>query len=99
MKIVELTRTCIACPSQWDAKLDDGRWAYLRFRFGNFTMNVGDDVESAVSGECVLQFFWGEGLMAGFMTNDELIEELTKHEIEVDVLWVDDPDADMENDD
>lgn len=90
MKIVELVRTCIACPSQWDAKLDDGRWAYLRFRFNNFTMCVGEDVDSAVSGECVLHFEWGEHSMAGDMSNSELVEELIKRGVEVDLECVPD---------
>ncbi|MFI6304307.1 hypothetical protein ACIBCH_20750 [Amycolatopsis thailandensis] len=32
--IVKAVQTCAACPSQWDAWTDDGRYLYLRFRHG-----------------------------------------------------------------
>jgi hypothetical protein len=80
MKLVKLIRTCIASPSQWDGELDDGRLVYIRFRHGYCSVCVGDvggDIWSAVRGEEVTGFNWGEHSMAGDMSNDELIKELT----------------------
>lgn len=84
MKIVELTRTCIASPSQWEGKLEDGRYAYLRYRFGNFTMSVGDSPKNAVFGEGVISV--GHGLsMDGVMADDEMLSILMEWGVEHDV--------------
>jgi len=94
MKIVELTRTCIACPSQWDAKLDDGRPVYIRFRWNWCSVRVGEidgDKWSAVRGEEVLGFEWGEHPLCGDMSNEQLIEELIARGWEVKVDKIEDP--------
>ena len=31
--LTELTQTCLACPSQWDAKTEDGKNIYIRYRW------------------------------------------------------------------
>lgn len=33
-KVVALKKTCIACPSQWEGILKDGRVVYARYRHG-----------------------------------------------------------------
>ena len=43
MRIVELTQTCSAAPSQWDARLDDGRVVYIRYRHGALSVCVGPE--------------------------------------------------------
>ena len=92
MKIVKLTRTCIACPSQWDAELDDGKPVYIRFRWNWCSVRVGEvDECSAVSGEEVLGFEWGDFPMCGDMTNEQLIEELTNRGWKVEVDKIEDP--------
>ena len=83
MKIIELTKTCFACPSQWEAKLEDGRWAYLRFRFGNFTMSVGETPKDAVSGELVIELDQGHP-MDGVMTDSEMMSILVEWGWEID---------------
>ncbi len=40
IKIVRAAQTSFACPSQWDAWTDDGRYVYLRFRHGHGTVTV-----------------------------------------------------------
>lgn len=37
MRLATAIRTCIACPSQWDAQDDEGQYWYLRFRHGKGT--------------------------------------------------------------
>lgn len=34
LKIISIQNTCVACPSQWSGKTDDGRDVYVRFRHG-----------------------------------------------------------------
>lgn len=74
-KVVALRKTCIACPSQWEGALDDGRVIYIRYRHGTLSVGTGDDIAAAVRNgssndalhaECV-----GDGL-DGFMDFGEL---------------------------
>lgn len=39
--ITKLTKTCGACPSQWDAEDSDGKVYYIRYRFGHLTVAEG----------------------------------------------------------
>ena len=48
MLIVELTQTCSAAPSQWDARLDDGRVVYIRYRHGELTVQIGPEYASVM---------------------------------------------------
>ncbi len=41
--IVRADRTCIACPSQWDAWDTDGRYLYMRYRSGIGTVDTYDN--------------------------------------------------------
>jgi len=82
MKLVKLVRTCWACPSQWDGILDDGRWLYIRYRGGRFSVSVGEHEWDAVTGERLIEEYFGDPL-AGYMTDAELIERLMKHGWEV----------------
>lgn len=41
MKVVELIRTCIACPSQWEGHTDDGQPVYVRYRHGFLSVRLG----------------------------------------------------------
>jgi len=44
--ITELTHTCLACPSQWEGRLSDGRPLYIRYRWGYLKISV--DVKGEV---------------------------------------------------
>ncbi len=37
--IVKAVRTCIACPSQWDAWDSEGKYLYLRYRHARGTIS------------------------------------------------------------
>jgi hypothetical protein len=43
--LARVVRTCIACPSQWDAWTVDGQYLYLRYRWsvGEVTPDSGPD--------------------------------------------------------
>jgi hypothetical protein len=41
--IKKCVRTCIACPSQWDAWLEDGRYVYIRYRWGRLAIRLEDE--------------------------------------------------------
>lgn len=42
LHIASLKRTCIACPSQWEGVLEDGRPIYIRFRWGELSVRLGE---------------------------------------------------------
>lgn len=46
--LVALKKTCIACPSQWEGALEDGRVIYARYRHGELSVGVGNDIDEAV---------------------------------------------------
>lgn len=48
VKVAECKRTCNACPSQWEGKLEDGRSFYARYRHGIFRYGVANPGEDPV---------------------------------------------------
>lgn len=40
IKIVSLTQTTSACPTQWEGLTDNGEKVYVRFRFGNLSISI-----------------------------------------------------------
>ena len=73
LKIKRIVNTCTACPSQWDAELEDGTFAYFRYRYGTLRCGIGNSEWDAVEGKLgsyVLKI--GEEL-DGCMTYEQLI--------------------------
>lgn len=69
--VTEITRTCSACPAQWEGRLDDGRFIYIRFRWGCLGVEVGSTPDKAIDGETVFEWTDTSG-WNGFMKYDEL---------------------------
>ena len=78
LKVIALKSTSIACPSQWEGTLEDGRAIYARYRHGALSVGVGDDIGEAVrnsgSDNALFTDYVGDGL-DGFMD----LEELERH--------------------
>jgi hypothetical protein len=74
-KVVALKKTSLACPSQWEGTLEDGRVVYVRYRHGALSVGVGDDIDEAVgngmSDQALHADYVGDGL-DGFMDFEEL---------------------------
>jgi hypothetical protein len=74
-KVATLRKTCIACPSQWDGSLEDGRVIYARYRHGALSVGIGDDIDEAVrngrTDEALYADYVGDGF-DGFMDFEEL---------------------------
>lgn len=49
-KLTSLTRTCFACPSQWEGELEDGSKVYIRYRWGRLGMGIGETLDHAIQG-------------------------------------------------
>ncbi len=77
--VASLKRTCIACPSQWEGALDDGRVLYARYRWGELTVGLGERIDDAVKGsrseDSLFLEHIGDGL-DGFMSSEELRSHL-----------------------
>lgn len=71
----DLKKTCIACPSQWEGTLEDGKVVYARYRHGTLSVGVGHDIDEAIrngmSDHALYAGFVGDGL-DGFMGFEEL---------------------------
>jgi hypothetical protein len=83
IKITQLTRTSFACPSQWSGLTDDGRHLYIRYRHGNFMVEVNREIIYQdcpnLSSDGCMSFEELKSLTANFLTFD-CIED-TKEEI------------------
>lgn len=73
--VVAMKQTCSACPSQWEGELEDGRMLYVRYRWGELSAGVGEDIKAAVkngrSEETLFFEHVGDGF-DGSMTFEEL---------------------------
>lgn len=67
LRIIKLTQTCDACPSQWDAVGANGEDVYIRYRWGKLSVDV--DNEPHYYDDC------GESL-DGVMSTDDLCKKL-----------------------
>lgn len=80
IKIKNMVKTCEACPSQWEIKLEDGRMMYGRYRWGCLTLSISesetDDIYDAVSGEVILSEDIGETGYEGCLSTEEFLERI-----------------------
>lgn len=44
-------KTCVACPTQWEGTLNDGRKFYFRYRWGRAYLGVASEFWDAVRGD------------------------------------------------
>ena len=63
---LSLIRTCSACPSQWEGTTDKGEDVYIRYRHGEFSIEINHEVVYERSD------FKPKYEGGGYMTNDEL---------------------------
>lgn len=81
MIVDSITQTCVACPSQWEGKLKDGRMFYARYRWGRLSIEVSKEPTNNVymamgeDGELI----YNEGLgdeYDGVLGQAELIDKM-----------------------
>lgn len=68
----ELEQTCWACPSQWEGKTDEGKYVYVRYRWGILSVGFGKDEWAAVDDSKSIGQY-GDWL-DGVMTTEEMLE-------------------------
>lgn len=74
LNITGILQTCAVCPSQWNARTDDGRRVYIRYRWGGLEVHVARTIESDPlddDGEVVLEVQLGDQ-WDGRLSYDEL---------------------------
>lgn len=48
MQITKMERTSTGFPAQWEGQLENGQYIYIRYRWGLFTLGIGDTIDDAV---------------------------------------------------
>ena len=51
--VTELKQTCGACPSQWEGRTADGRYLYVRYRWGHLQVGIGTTLREAINNEFI----------------------------------------------
>lgn len=51
LKSNSIDQTCPACPSQWEAETIDGRFVYVRYRWGTLRVDVSDSRDDWSNGD------------------------------------------------
>lgn len=67
-----LTQTCLACPSQWEGVLKDGRCFYVRYRHGRLTIHIGKSISEAITSPPAIKRVIGDRLDGYIEWNDVL---------------------------
>lgn len=74
IRIVDVTQTCAGCPSQWDGKTDDGRYVYIRYRYGEGRIDVAESQAAWFDDQSECVATWGEGgSFDGFCSIEDVI--------------------------
>lgn len=77
MILVNLIKTCNACPEQYEGQLEDGRMVYIRYRHGYGSIRISDaptsDIYHAVTGK---ELYGWTGAGDGWIEGNELEEAL-----------------------
>ncbi len=88
MKISSLKKSCYACPAQWEGQLADGRYVYIRYRWGWLGVGVGytSDYEYGLDQAYAEQV---GGDYDGFMDTKIMLTHLRKAGIRASLfLWI-----------
>lgn len=72
--IEEIYKTCEACPSQWQGKLETGEYVYIRYRWGVLSIGYDADYNNAVLQNKVTLSIGGD--YDGTMSSSEMIKHL-----------------------
>ena len=72
-----IRRTCCACPSQWEGMTTDGRWFYIRYRWGGLELGIDRDFWAAV--ENAHEVYESHDPWHGEMTDDEMVNYVGGH--------------------
>lgn len=88
--VKSITKTCDACPSQWDIELEDGTFVYVRFRYGSlFYGTSGRSARDAVGFQKHVQLPFKTGPLDGFLSTARMLRVLSEVMIDPNCIAVD----------
>lgn len=73
-RFIQLQKTCDACPAQWSGVLKSGRHIYIRYRWGNLGIGIGDSRVDAVN-----NYTYGVDIGDGYdgeLSTEKMLEHL-----------------------
>jgi hypothetical protein len=78
MEIKAIVRTCTACPSQWEGKLENKQDIYIRYRWSHLTVQIGNTLTEAIISEPVYHNQFGLSPYEGWLSNIDMMNILTQ---------------------
>ena len=75
--IIQLKKTCDACPAQWEGRTSKNKPVYIRYRWDNLSISIGKPNEACVAVNTfkeILQRGLGRGMMNGVLSETDLIQ-------------------------
>jgi len=76
VKIIKLWKTCFACPAQWEGKLDNGQYVYIRYRWGIFRVGIADCINDAINNSVCIEEIGSQ--LDGFMETKQMLKLVRK---------------------
>lgn len=72
--VTSLKMTCSACPSQWEGYTEDGRFVYIRYRYGGLGVDIAPSEPEWCAGnrETILFKELG-GALDGVLSTEDMI--------------------------
>jgi hypothetical protein len=74
-KVQEIRKTCESSPAQWEGKTSDGKMIYVRYRWGELTIEISPELTThiydAIDGVEIFNKQIGDGY-DGFLTYEQL---------------------------
>jgi len=87
MRLKELSKTCDACPAQWEGRTVDNQFVYVRFRWGWLQIGFGKTIEDAINSSKAI---WSsDDAYDGVMNTKDMLN-LANLEIDADLDSIDD---------
>jgi len=84
MNVLDLYKTCNACPSQWEGQLENGHYIYIRYRWGSFRVGIGETLSDAID-NMYFQISIG-GPFDGVMSSEDMLCKLEQIGLNVEKI-------------
>lgn len=74
--VTKLEKTSGSFPSQWEAETNDGRFIYIRYRFGRFEVSIGNTKDESILGTILMRRTYTHANMKydGCMSTERMME-------------------------
>lgn len=87
-KIKTISQIGFMCPTQFEGNLENGDYIYIRYRWGNLSMEVNDKI--------VYNENYGDDGYAGVISLEEVLEQIEDLVMTDEVEWVTPEEVDYE---